>query len=48
MIKLTDLHFCIYRYFKHRLRTLQSICPERDYGNVCPACPMVNIFNAGD
>ena len=33
----------LFRYFKHRLRTLQSVCPERDYGNVCPACPYVSF-----
>ncbi|XP_028417790.1 uncharacterized protein LOC114542444 isoform X2 [Dendronephthya gigantea] len=31
-----------YRFFKHRLRTLQFTCPELDYGNVCPACPRDN------
>ena len=25
---------------KHELQTLQVVCPERDYGNVCPACPV--------
>ncbi|XP_028417867.1 uncharacterized protein LOC114542545 [Dendronephthya gigantea] len=29
-----------YRFMKHELRTLQHICPDRDYGNVCPACPV--------
>ena len=29
------------RFMKHELRTLQVVCPERDYGNVCPACPVV-------
>lgn len=28
---------------KHELRTLQAICPDRDYGNVCPACPVVGF-----
>ncbi|XP_028417095.1 uncharacterized protein LOC114541357 [Dendronephthya gigantea] len=38
-----------YRYFKHRLRTLQSVCEERDYGNVCPACPSdCSDFKAGN
>ena len=31
----------IIRFMKHELRSLQVICPERDYGNVCPTCPVV-------
>lgn len=42
-----NLSFFPYRYFKHRLRNLQSICPQRDYGNVCPACPVVIILVHG-
>ncbi len=30
------------RFMKHQLRTLEVLCPEKDCGNVCPACPVVS------
>ncbi|XP_028412340.1 uncharacterized protein LOC114535157 [Dendronephthya gigantea] len=45
-VKKKDLYHLIidcfeeYRYMKNELRTLKVMCPERDHGNVCPACPV--------
>ena len=39
-----NIFLYLYRHLKHELRTLQTICPENDYGNICPACPVVILI----
>jgi len=38
-----ELHASIYRAVKHEIWHPTYLCEQLDKGNICPACPKVNI-----